>query len=89
MAENNEKGYELYRVFLSAHAFLLKYEHEIDETEGRLQGFISGMWFSGLIDVACYKSLIDYNRRVVKSIIRHYKKIKEWREIKWENMNKK
>lgn len=79
MAENNEKGYELYRVFLSAYAFSLKYEHERDETEGRLQGFISGLWFANFIDVACYKSLRDYNRRVVKSIIRHYKKIKEWR----------
>lgn len=79
MAENNEKGYELYRVFISAYAFSLKYEYERDETKGRLQGFISGMWFCGFIDVACYKSLIDYNRHVVKSIIRHYKKIKEWR----------
>ena len=80
MVENNEKGFELYREYLSAYSFTLKYEHRRDETNGRLDGFISGMWFSGVIGVACYKSLRDYNRNVVKSIIRHYKKIGEWRE---------
>ena len=35
---------------------------------------VIGLWFGGLIDVACYKSLRDYNRLVVKSILRHYKK---------------
>lgn len=74
MVENNEKWFELYRWFLSAYAFTLKYEHRRDETKGRLEGFISGLWFGGLIDVACYKSLRDYNRLVVKSILRHYKK---------------
>lgn len=75
MVENNEKGFELYRAFISAYAFTLKYEYRRAETNGRLEGFISGMWFGGFIDEACYKSLRDYNRRVVKSIIRHYKKI--------------
>lgn len=74
MAENNEKGFEMYRAYLSAHAFGLKYEHRRDETNARLEGFISGMWFAGFIDVDCYKSLRDYHRPVVKSIIRHYKK---------------
>lgn len=80
MVENNEKGFEMYRAFLSLYAFTLKYEYRRDETNGRLEGFISGMWFSGFIDEACYKSLRDYHRYVVKSIIRHYKKIGEWRE---------
>lgn len=80
MVENNEKGFELYRVYISAYAFTLKYEYRRDETIGRLEGFISGMWFGGSIDETCYKSLRDYNRRVVNSIIRHYKKIGEWRE---------
>lgn len=80
MVENNERGLKLYREFLSAYAFTLKHEYRRDETNGRLEGFISGMWFSGLIDVACYTSLRDSNRNVVKSIIRHYKKIGEWRE---------
>lgn len=69
-----EKGFELYRAFLSVYAFALKYEHRVDETNGRLQGFISGLWFGGFIDEDGYKSLRDYNKHVVKSIIRHYKK---------------
>lgn len=80
MVENNEKGFELYRTFLSAHAFTLKFEDRRDETNARLEGFISGLWFGGFIELACYKSLRHYNRHVVKSIIRHYKKIGEWRE---------
>lgn len=74
MVENNEEGFKLYREFLSAYAFTLKNGYLIDETNGRLEGFISGMWFVGFIDAACYQSLRDYNRYVVKSIIRHYKK---------------
>lgn len=74
MVENNEKGFELYRAFLSAYAFTLKYEDRRAETEGRLEGFISGLWYGDLIDIDCYKSLRDYNRSIVKAIIRHYKK---------------
>lgn len=80
MVENNEKGFELYSAYLSAYAFTLKCEQRRDETNGRLEGFISGLWFADLIDVEEYQMLRDYNRSIVKSIIRHYKKIGEWRQ---------
>ena len=80
MFKNNKKGFELYKSFLSAFCFTLKYERRVEETKARLEGFISGLWFADVIDTEEYRMLRDYNTHMVKSIIRHYKKIGKWSE---------
>ena len=64
----------LYNPYVKNYAYVLKYEHNKERIKGAYEGFISGLYYANRIDTRIFRLLRKYNRCVVKSIIRHYKK---------------
>ena len=68
---------QFYTPYVKNHVYLLKYERNYERIKGAFEGFISGLYYANRIDTRNFRLMRIYNRSVVKSIIRHYKKIKE------------
>ena len=68
---------QFYTPYVKNYGYLLKYEHNYERIKGAYEGFISGLYYANRIDTRTFRLMRKYNRCVVKSIIRHYKKIEK------------
>lgn len=73
--ELNNEVLQLYNTYVEIHAYALKREYNYERTKGLYEGFISGLYFANRIDTRIFGLMRKYNRCVVKSIIRHYRKV--------------
>lgn len=76
----NKKYLFMYNLYVSSNAHSLKYAFRKDYVSGLFSGFITSLFFMDFIDASEFQVMRTEARATVKSIIRHYKKIGEWRE---------
>lgn len=75
----NKKYLVMYNLFVSSNAYQLKSDSRRDYVTGLFRGFITSLYFMGFIGTAEFHDMRAETRVLIKSIIRHYKKIGEWR----------
>lgn len=76
----NKKYLVMYNLYVSSNGYQLKDACRKDYVTGLFRGFIASLYFMDLIDTADFHDMRAETRVLIKSIIRHYKKIGEW----WE-----
>ena len=76
----NKKYLVMYNLYVSSNAYQLKVNSRVDYVRGLFNGFITSLYFMDIIDVTDFHVMRSETEVLIKSIIRHYKKIKEWRE---------
>lgn len=76
----NKKYLVMFNMYVSSNAYQLKVDSCVDYVRGLFNGFITSLYFMDIIDTAEFHVMRSGTKVLIKSIIRHYKKIKEWRE---------
>lgn len=77
----NKKYLVMYNQYVSSNAYQLKYAHRVEYVRGLFKGFISSLYFMDIICATEFHVMRAETEALIKSIIRHYKKIGEWRKI--------
>ena len=76
----NKKYLIMYNLYVSSNSYQLKLGFKVEYVRGLFKGFISGLYFMDIIDETEFHVMRAETEVLIKSIIRHYKKIGEWRE---------
>ena len=76
----NKKYLVMYNLYVSSNAYQLKHAYRVEYVRGLFRGFISSLYFMDFIDTTEFHVMRVEAEVLIKSIIRHYKKIGEWRE---------
>lgn len=75
----NKKYLVMYNLYVSSNAYQLKIDSQLEYVRGLFKGFISSLYFMDIIDTTEFRVMSAETEVLIKSIIRHYKKIGEWR----------
>ena len=76
----NKKYLDMYNLYVSSNAYQLKYACRYEYVRGLFCGFISSLYFMDFIETLEFHVMRSEVKTTIKSIVRHYKKIGEWRE---------
>ena len=76
----NKKYLVMYNLYVSTNGYQLKSDSRVNYVRGLFSGFITSLYFMDIIDTTEFHVMRAETEPLIKSIIRHYKKIGEWRE---------
>ena len=76
----NKNYLVMYNLYVSSNAYQLKDACRVEYVRGLFKGFISSLYFMDIIEPTEFHVMRAETEPLIKSIIRHYKKIGEWRE---------